>query len=277
MNPLPDYVTGYFERFEGMVAVGWVADRRQADRRLAVELWLDGEPAVVGMASIYRGDVESAGVGDGRYGFRLMVPDHLAPVERTKASVRIANTLFVLPGSPQWLEPGQDEVTAVRGEVNQQAGLAVRGWAYDERHPDRQFTVELLDGEDVVAFGIADRFRRDLLDNGIGDGRHAFEIKLPMRFADGRHHILSCRIAETGDMLSRDGIEVLEMTSARRPMPASSPPNRRRPPTCCGRWRPISKPTSRACRARSPSANFRPGAGCSTIWPVPRSRMGRIS
>lgn len=212
----PDYIVGYFERFEGLVAVGWVADRRQPDRRLTVELWLGDEAVAVGIAGIYRGDVEAAGMGDGRYGFRLMVPDHLAPAEATKASVRLANTAFVLPGSPQLLEPGQQHVTVMRGEVNQQAGLAVRGWAYDERHPDRQLTVELLDGDEVVASGIADRFRRDLLDNGIGDGRHAFEIKLPMRFADGRHHVLSCRVAETGDMLARDGVEVLEMTSGVR-------------------------------------------------------------
>lgn len=216
MTAPPDYIVGYFERFEGRVAVGWVADRRQPDRRLTVELWLGNGPVAVGIAATYRGDVEGAGVGDGGYGFRLMVPEHLLPTTRMEAVLRIANTPFVLAGSPQWLEPGADAVTAVRGEVNQQAGLAVRGWAYDERHPDRQLTVELLDGDDVVASGIADRFRRDLLDNGIGDGRHAFEIKLPMRFADGRHHRLSCRIAESGDMLSRDGIEVLELTSGVR-------------------------------------------------------------
>ena len=216
MTAPPAPIVGWFERFEGLVAVGWVADRRQADRRLTVELWLGDQPVAVGIAAIYRGDVEGAGVGDGRYGFRLMVPDHLAPAEPVAARIRLANTDYILAGSPQTLQPGQEAVTAVRGEVNGQAGLMVRGWAYDERHPDRQVTVDLVTGETVVASGRADRFRRDLLDNGIGDGRHAFEIKLPMRFADGRRHVLSARVAETGDVLSHDGIEVLEMTSGAR-------------------------------------------------------------
>ncbi|WP_051173152.1 class I SAM-dependent methyltransferase [Thermodesulfobacterium hveragerdense] len=47
--------------------------------------------------------------------------------------------------------------------------------------------VVLID-EEPVAEGVADRFREDLLDAGIGDGKHAFAIDIPEKFADGKEY-----------------------------------------------------------------------------------------
>ncbi|MBB4275707.1 hypothetical protein GGE12_003498 [Rhizobium mongolense] len=53
------------------------------------------------------------------------------------------------------------------------------GWAFDPMAPDQRLTIRvLLDGK-VIAEAVADRNRPDLRRNGIGDGKHAFEIALP--------------------------------------------------------------------------------------------------
>ena len=61
---------------------------------------------------------------------------------------------------------------------------------WDPNQPDVRQTVTLwVDGE-AVASTVADRPRADLQGNGIGDGAHAFMIRLPDRFLDNAFHQL---------------------------------------------------------------------------------------
>jgi hypothetical protein len=54
----------------------------------------------------------------------------------------------------------------------------VLGWAWSPALPDEALLVELRLGEQVIAHGRADRLREDLRTNGVGDGRHAFELPI---------------------------------------------------------------------------------------------------
>lgn len=72
-----------------------------------------------------------------------------------------------------------------------------RGWAWDRRHPDEPVQVGLYDGEALIATVRANRFRKDLLDAGKGNGAHAFEYALPPAFRDGAPHEIHARIAGT--------------------------------------------------------------------------------
>jgi glycosyltransferase involved in cell wall biosynthesis len=54
--------------------VGWVFDPAHADRPVALELRINGTPAAYGLANIYRADLVTAGLGNGRHGFRLRIP-----------------------------------------------------------------------------------------------------------------------------------------------------------------------------------------------------------
>ena len=55
------------------------------------------------------------------------------------------------------------------------------GWAHIPTKPDRRLTIEIVsDTGEVVASGLADRLREDLLAAGIGDGRDGpFDVALP--------------------------------------------------------------------------------------------------
>lgn len=75
--------------------------------------------------------------------------------------------------------PEGDGAKPVNGRVDAIDGGRLFGWAFDPVAPGQRLKVRvLLDGA-PVAEAIADRNRPDLRRNGIGDGKHAFEIALP--------------------------------------------------------------------------------------------------
>ncbi len=75
--------------------------------------------------------------------------------------------------------PEQDNVKPMNGRVDAIDQGRIFGWAFDPMAPEQRLTIRvLLDGK-VIAEAVADRNRPDLRRNGIGDGKHAFEIALP--------------------------------------------------------------------------------------------------
>ena len=76
-------------------------------------------------------------------------------------------------------------------------GLA-HGWVYDPAQPGKAFMVEVLHQGEVVARGLADRYRDDLERNGMGDGCHHFRLALSYALFDGQPHLLSVRVPDLG-------------------------------------------------------------------------------
>ncbi len=67
----------------------------------------------------------------------------------------------------------------INGYVEATTPTQVLGWAWAPGAPGRRVKIQALLGESVIAEAAADREREDLARNGIGDGRHAFELQLP--------------------------------------------------------------------------------------------------
>jgi hypothetical protein len=55
----------------------------------------------------------------------------------------------------------------------------IHGWARDPGRPDERLRLVILLDRDIAGFAVADAFREDLRERGIGDGRHAFTCELP--------------------------------------------------------------------------------------------------
>lgn len=68
-----------------------------------------------------------------------------------------------------------------------------RGWAQQPGDSLRPQRIEVWVDDELAAEGVADAFRADLLQAGIGDGRVAFEIPLPSRLRDGQPHRVEAR------------------------------------------------------------------------------------
>jgi hypothetical protein len=72
-------------------------------------------------------------------------------------------------------------MTALRieGELHRNADGALQGWCWSPDRPTERMAIDVLINDHVAASVVAARFRQDLADRGVGDGRHAFSIRLP--------------------------------------------------------------------------------------------------
>ena len=199
---------GVLERVGGGWAAGWVWMPAEPQRRLTVEIVQNGQAVAAGVARLSRGDVAASGRGDGFHGFSIaLTGDESGPMH-----ARIANTEFQLPTATA----ETDAILAPsHGAVDQAFGLTVKGWCWAPADPKRTLSVTaLLDGQ-PIATAQADEFRADLANAGIGDGRHAFVLHLPLTLADGQTHSITLQ-AEDGRVLMGSPAEIQAMPEGPR-------------------------------------------------------------
>ena len=96
---------GFLEAVNNSEIVGWVWEKGAPGKTLEVEIY-DGENLLgkVG-ADVAREDLEKAGIGDGRHGFRLEMPAQIRDGQMHRIVVRVASSDFELHKSPrtyQW-------------------------------------------------------------------------------------------------------------------------------------------------------------------------------
>ncbi|HWB82808.1 MAG TPA: class I SAM-dependent methyltransferase [Bryobacteraceae bacterium] len=82
---------------------------------------------------------------------------------------------------------------SLRGFLDVCNAETIAGWSWNPDDAGEAVYVELFDGDVFLAAIRADTFRKDLLDAGIGDGRHAFEFCIPRSRLDGMTHRVSAR------------------------------------------------------------------------------------
>lgn len=84
----------------------------------------------------------------------------------------------------------------------------ISGWAWDSNWPNSPIDIEIWDGRKLLTRLHADRFRRDLLDAGKGNGYHAFHYHL---LADHEPRLISVRVAGSDIRLG----SVMDVVSAK--------------------------------------------------------------
>ena len=159
-------IEGYVEQVRRDKITGWVVDRRKTNRRLVVELCVAGRHVAAVAATIARPDLAALDV-NGRidFAFELAVPsgtrldlDHMA--------VRVIGADAPLP-----VVAG---ATRLEGVVDFFAGAMIGGWAWRVGRPKEHVEVTVRHKGRAIAKTLADSFRQDLLEVGIGEGSHAF-------------------------------------------------------------------------------------------------------
>ncbi len=172
-------------------ASGWCWNPAQPARRRAVALLANNERVATALCDQPLDALVAAGVGDGRHAFRTRIPRDLFPAEAGAVAIRLqdidtarfvgAPVLFSYPASRTAAGPA---LRAYLDRVGEE-GL-VSGWCWDPARPERRVRLEVrVDGE-PVGTAVADGFRGDLRDAGIGDGAHAFSFLLPWGIVAGR-------------------------------------------------------------------------------------------
>src|ERR1700691_1932279 len=156
---------------------GWARDLDQPDSRLLLRIFDNGIAIADVLASLYREDLQTAGIGTGEHAFRLDLPLPLARGQRHVIEVRRADDGRLLHGSPQVLEaeleipllPVTETIAAPwRGHLDSVSRERIEGWAYDPRDPTTPMALVVVDNGEVIAKVLANRYRKDLEAAGIG-------------------------------------------------------------------------------------------------------------
>ncbi|MFN7001509.1 MAG: tetratricopeptide repeat protein, partial [Elioraea tepidiphila] len=173
---------GRVEKVEDGVLRGWAWNPAQPDERLTVAVLADGRRIGLCRADRRRGDLRRQGIGDGGHGFECTLPlelmdgaEHDFLLVAEDRAVEIARARLPVPRRGHHLHGRLERVEPER----------LVGWAADRGQPGRAVALELVVGGRVLARTVADRFRGDLLEAGIGAGAHGFVFELGEALSPG--------------------------------------------------------------------------------------------
>ena len=107
------------------------------------------------------------------------------PAAPTQAPAPKVSQAATVQANPASLESYLDVVNAD----------VIVGWAMDSTKPASPVTIELYDGDALLASVPAREFRKDLLDARKGDGYHGFTIPTPATLKDGKAHTVHVKCA----------------------------------------------------------------------------------
>lgn len=207
-------VIGYLEAYVSNMLVGWAYLPEEPHRRLLLSVEVDGQPVAAGVAHLDRQDVAQGGHGDGQCGFRI--PIHMEP--GTPFLVRDATSgtvLFTQADLPEQARPQAADPSHIRGHVDAVLGTTIKGWCWHPHDPGRALQVRaLVDGREV-ACADADEARGDLVNAGIGDGRHAFSLPMPFWMLDGTSRMVEI-VAEDHGALPGSPVSFVSLTEGPR-------------------------------------------------------------
>jgi hypothetical protein len=89
---------------------------------------------------------------------------------------------------------------SVTGHLDAVTGSRIFGWAWDPRRPGARIAIRIEARGEIVSTFVADQLRDDLAANGVGDGRHAFDLPIPEGVSAEELRVLAV-CPETGDTI----------------------------------------------------------------------------
>ena len=216
--------------------VGWALNPAEPDKAIELLATAGGELIARITAGSLRPDLQLAGLGQGRNGFDVALPALPCDMRHEIRICRAADGVE-LPGSPVTLEPEAQpprilvrSPATLRGHVESVAGREAIGWAFDECDPEAKLEIVVsVDGHELGR-GLANQYRVDLIQAGLGDGRHGFRLSYPALTPISRH-IFQIRRASDGTELPGSPITIgplesdLAMEAERLPPQITSPPS----------------------------------------------------
>ncbi len=119
----------------------------------------------------------------------------IAPIAAALAgNVIDAGTPPATPTSLQTTVPA----TWLHGFIDEARANRITGWVWDPQQPQQRVAIDLVGGDTRLARVVANEFRADLAQAGIGDGRHAFTMPFRQELLGNDLTVLHLRCAETG-------------------------------------------------------------------------------
>ena len=81
--------------------------------------------------------------------------------------------------------------TQCLGWLDPLACAGIEGWVWDKAHPGDAAGARIYVDDTALFQGEASLYRQDLKNEKIGDGKHAFNVPIPLSFKDGQSHTVT--------------------------------------------------------------------------------------
>jgi autotransporter passenger strand-loop-strand repeat protein len=196
---------GYLEQASRGDIIGWACDDADPLHRVTVRLRDCGVAIGEVRADRPRADLQAANIGDGAHGFCFSVPGGLSPLERHVITAEViggAALIGTCELAPGFITVPVPDASLLTGHVDLVSRARVLGWAADPAAPHRALGVQVLVDGSLAAGVLANRYRRDVAQAGIGTGRHAFEFHFVPPLSPLRRHVVELRLEATGQSLA---------------------------------------------------------------------------
>jgi O-antigen biosynthesis protein len=96
----------------------------------------------------------------------------------------------------------------LKGNVDSVSGETIVGWAINPAQPEKAVSLTLYIDDRPVKVFLAEKFRKDLAEAGIGNGNNAFSESISKRLHDGALHKIDVRFTDTDRHLMGSGVAV---------------------------------------------------------------------
>jgi GT2 family glycosyltransferase/glycosyltransferase involved in cell wall biosynthesis len=98
-------------------------------------------------------------------------------------------------------QPSAPPAPGATGSLDSTRWEAITGWAFDPRHPEARISITVLHQGKVLLQAVADQFRDDLRERGMGDGSHGFRLVLQRQLFAEPRVVLHIVCTDTGQEL----------------------------------------------------------------------------
>jgi glycosyltransferase involved in cell wall biosynthesis len=180
---------GNLDKVSSRTISGWARDTSRPEDPVSLIITNNGRLVERVVANRYRDDLKDAAIGNGYHSFELVLSQSLSPFERHIIRVFCEADGTDIPGSPATLEP-VDQRNRIKGNLDEVSPRIISGWAHDTFHPDDPVSLLVTDNDHLVKRILANRYREDLKNAAVGNGRHSFEFVLPQSLSPFERHTL---------------------------------------------------------------------------------------
>ncbi len=183
---------GNFDSLNCNQVAGWAWNPAQPNTPVSVSIESGTTSEATVLANNYRSDLKLAGAGNGNHGFTYPLPAQF------KTGAAQAVTLL-LTGTTTSLGTRTVTCTApsFSGSFASPSCTQLAGWAWDANEPNDPINVDIYDGATLIATVLANTFRQDLLNAGIGNGAHGFFFPTPAALKTGTAHTITLKAGGT--------------------------------------------------------------------------------
>ncbi|WP_173568835.1 glycosyltransferase [Acetobacter conturbans] len=182
---------------EGWTIAGWVRSSTAPATRFAIAVLCHGQEVARATADNFRQDLVIPGEADGHHAFSVIVPD-------TKGVGDADLTAFDVITLPDRQRLPLTEQLAAAAHVTIRASIdiigrdRIAGWLRNEAAPTTRLSVAVMVDGALRHRTLANQFRSDLRDSGLGDGRYGFDILLNPPLSAESDHTVVILCPETG-------------------------------------------------------------------------------